>query len=206
MSGGTTAVTLAVTAIATAASMYAQYQGQKTQEKSAKAAAEYNAQVAENEAAAQEQLARNEMSKGIADRERQQRAAARQMGEMRANMGASGFEMDTGSMSSLLAESAEEHQYDSNIITQNAAQAAWQHQVARTGALNNQGFANWQGDNAGSGKAGTYLGMGGTLLSGIAGGIGQYNQLSQVKPAGAQTQNTYWDRALQQNVSSPVRH
>ena len=31
--------------------MYAQYQGQKTQEKSAKAAAEYNAQVAENEAA-----------------------------------------------------------------------------------------------------------------------------------------------------------
>lgn len=57
-------------------------------------------QVAENEAAAQEQLARNEMSKGIADRERQQRAAARQMGEMRANMGASGFEMDTGSMSS----------------------------------------------------------------------------------------------------------
>ena len=194
MSGGTTAVTLAVTAIATAASMYAQYQGQKTQEKSAKAAAEYNAQVAENEAAAQEQLARNEMSKGIADRERQQRAAARQMGEMRANMGASGFEMDTGSMSSLLAESAEEHQYDSNVIMQNAAQAAWQHQVARTGALNNQSFANWQGANADSGRTGTYLGMGGTLLSGIASGIGTYNQYK------------YWDRALQQNVSSPVRH
>lgn len=206
MSGGTTAVTLAVTAIATAASMYAQYQGQKTQEKSAKAAAEYNAQVAENEAAAQEQLARNEMSKGIADRERQQRAAARQMGEMRANMGASGFEMDTGSMSSLLAESAEEHQYDSNVIMQNAAQAAWQHQVARTGALNNQSFANWQGANADSGRTGTYLGMGGTLLSGIASGIGTYNQFSQVKPSGAQTQNKYWDRALQQNVSSPVRH
>lgn len=202
MSGGTTAVTLAVTAIATAASMYAQYQGQK----SAKAAAEYNAQVAENEAAAQEQLARNEMSKGIADRERQQRAAARQMGEMRANMGASGFEMDTGSMSSLLAESAEEHQYDSNVIMQNAAQAAWQHQVARTGALNNQSFANWQGANADSGRTGTYLGMGGTLLSGIASGIGTYNQFSQVKPSGAQTQNKYWDRALQQNVSSPVRH
>lgn len=206
MSGGTTAVTLAVTAVATAASMYAQYQGQKTQEKSAKAAAEYNAQVAENEAATQQQLAQNEIQKGIADKERQQRAAARQMGEMRAGIGASGFEMDTGSMSSMLAESAEEHQYDLNIITQNAAQAAWQHQVARTGALNNQGFANWQGDNAGSSKTGTYLGMGGTLLSGIAGGIWQYNQLSQVKPAGATTQNQYWDRALQQNVSSPVRH
>ena len=206
MSGGTTAVTLAVTAIATAASMYAQYQGQKTQEKNAKAAAAYNAQVAENEAATQQQLAQNEISKGIADKERQQRAAARAMGEMRANMGASGFEMGSGSNVSLLAESAEEHQYDSNVITQNAAQAAWQHQVARTGALNNQGFANWQGENAGSGRTGTYLGMGGTLLSGIASGIGTYNQFNQVNPSGAQNQNKYWDRALQQNVSSPVRH
>ena len=195
MSGATTAVTLAVTAVATAASMYAQHQGQKAQEKSANASAAYNAQVAENEAATQQQLAQNEISKGIADRERQQRAAARQMGEMRAGIGASGFEMDTGSMVSLLGESAEEHQYDSNIITQNAAQAAWQHQVARTGALNNQGFANWQGENATSGRAGTYLGMGGTLLSGIAGGIGQYNQLNKVKPAGETTQNKFWDRA-----------
>ena len=119
MSGATTAVTIATTVIATAASMYAQYEGQKAQEKSAKASAAYNAQVAANEAATQQQLAQNEISKGIADKERQQRQAARAMGEMRANMGASGFEMDTGSMVSLLDESAVEHQYDSNIIRQN---------------------------------------------------------------------------------------
>lgn len=206
MSGGTTAVTLAVTAIATAASMYAQYQGQKTQEKSAKAAAEYNAQVAENEAAAQEQLARNEMSKGIADRERQQRAAARQMGEMRANMGASGFEMDTGSMSSLLAESAEEHQYDSNVIMQNAAQAAWQHMVGVTAADNNKSFANWQESNADSGRTGSYLGMGGTILGGISSGIGAYNSLSQTAKPATGGGNQYWDRALGQYTSTPVRH
>ena len=185
MSGGTTAVTLAVTAIATAASMYAQYQGQKTQEKSAKSAAEYNAQVAENEAATQQQLAQNEIQKGIADRERQQRAAARSMGEMRAGMGASGFEMDTGSMVSLLDESAVEHQYDSNIIRQNSEQAAWQHMVGVTAANNNQAFAQYQGDNAGSGRTGTYLGMGGTLLGGVASGLNTYDKWKQTQtPAG----------------------
>ena len=187
MSGATTAVTIGLMAVSTALTVAGKMQAQKTQEKSAKAAAKYNAQVAENEAATQQQLAQNEISKGIADKERQQRAAARQMGEMRAGIGASGFEMSSGSMVSLLGESAEEHQYDSNIITQNAAQAAWQHQVARTGALNNQGFANWQGENAGSGKAGTYLGMGGTLLSGIAWGTGQYNKVKKPTPTGVNT-------------------
>lgn len=185
MSGGTTAVTLAVTAISTAVSMYAQNQQQKAQERSAKASAAYNAQVAENERATQEQLAQNEISKGIADRERQQRAAARQMGEMRANMGASGFQMDTGSMVSLLDESAAEHQYDSNIISQNAAMAAWQHQVGATNAQNNLNYANWQSANADSGRAGNNLAMAGTLLGGIAQGVGQYNALSSTStPAG----------------------
>ncbi|MDL2267175.1 hypothetical protein LJC46_04210 [Desulfovibrio sp. OttesenSCG-928-G15] len=165
----------------TALSMAGQYQQQRTQEKSAKAAAEYNAQVAENEAATQKQLAQNEIQKGVADKERQQRQAARQMGEMRANMGASGFQMDTGSMASLLEESATEHQYDSNIIRQNSEQAAWQHMVGVTGANNNRAFAQYQGDNADSGKLGTYLGMGGTLLGGIAGGMGKYNAWQSTK-------------------------
>lgn len=167
------------TLAATALSMAGQYQQQRTQEKSAKAAAEYNAQVAENEAATQQQLAQNEISKGIADRERQQRQAARAMGEMRAGMGASGFQMDTGSMVSLLDESATEHQYDSNIIRQNSEQAAWQHMVGVTAANNNQAFAQYQGDNAGSGRTGTYLGMGGTLLGGVASGISGYNKWQQ---------------------------
>jgi hypothetical protein len=155
--------------------MYSQSQAQKAQEKSVRASAEYNAQVAENEAATQEQLARNEISKGIADRERQQRAAARAMGEMRANMGASGFELDSGSNLSLLAESAAEHQYDSNVIDQNAAMAAWSHRAQAAGALNQQSYANWQYDNADAGRGATNLAMAGTLLGGIGQGIGQYN-------------------------------
>lgn len=164
------------TLASTALSMAGQYQQQQAQEKTAKNAAEYNAQVAENEAATQQQLAQNEIQKGVADRERQQRAAARQMGEMRANMGASGFQMDTGSVASLLGESATEHQYDSNIIRQNSEQAAWQHLVGVTSANNNQAFAEYQGRNATSGRTGAYLGMGGTLLGGIGSAIGNANK------------------------------
>lgn len=178
-----TVASIAVTAISTGVGMYAQQQAQAAQERSAKAAATYNAQVAENEAATQRQLAQNEISKGIADRERQQRQAARAMGEMRANMGASGFEMDSGSNLSLLAESAQEHQYDSNVIMSNANQAAWQHLVAANSAQNQQGFYNWQRSNAGSGQTATNLAMAGTLLGGIGQGIGIYNNYQKNKPS-----------------------
>lgn len=174
-------VMVAATLASTALTMSAQAQAQAAQERSAKAAAAYNAQVAENEAATQRQLAQNEISKGIADRERQQRQAARAMGEMRANMGASGFEMDSGSNLSLLSESAQEHQYDSEVIMSNANQAAWQHLVAANTAQNQQGFYNWQGSNAGAGQGATNLAMAGTLLGGIGKGIGLYNNYSQQK-------------------------
>lgn len=199
-----TVASIAVTAVSTAVGMYAQNQAQRTQAQSARAAAEYNAQVAANEAATQQQLARNEIQKGVADRERQQRQAARAMGEMRANMGASGFEMDSGSNESLLAESAQEHQYDSRIIMSNANQAAWQHLVGATAATNQQTFADWQGKNAGSDSGANKLAMAGTLLGGIGTGIGQYNDWSKTNPSGGNKQ--YWDRALGQYVSQPVRH
>ncbi len=200
------AVSIAATAASTAVGMIAQSQAQQAQEKSAKAAATYNAQMAENEAATQQELAKNEISKGIADRERQQRQAARAMGEMRANMGASGFEMDSGSNLSLLAESAAEHQYDSAVITSNSEQAAWQHQVSALSATNQKGLADWQYANASSGRGAAQLGMAGTLLGGIGSAIGTYNQWAKVTPSAGGATNQYWDRALQQHVSSPVKH
>ena len=168
-------VGMAVSALSTGVQMYAQSEQQKAQERSARAAAEYSAQTAENEAASQRGLARNEIAKGIADRERQQRQAARAMGEMRANMGASGFEMDSGSNLSLLAEKAAEHQHDSAVIASNAEQAAWLHEAAAVNASNQAGMHNWQAANAGSGKSVSQLGMVGTLLGGLGAGIGQYN-------------------------------
>jgi len=183
MSGYATAAAIVVSVATTAVSMYAQQQQAQQQQAAQEKMAAYNAQIAANEAATQEQLARNEISKGIADRERQQRDAARKMGEMRANMGASGFEMDSGSNLSLLAESAQEHQYDSNVIMSNANQAAWQHLVAANSAQNQQGFYNWQGSNAGAGQGATNLAMAGTLLGGIGNGIGIYNNYQKNNPS-----------------------
>jgi hypothetical protein len=161
--------------------MAGQAQQQAYQKDAAEQQARYNAQAAENEAATQQALAKNEISKGIADRERQQRQAARAMGEMRAQMGASGFTLDSGTNQSLLMESAQEHQYDSSVINSNAAQAAWQHLVGATGAQNNAAFAQWQGNAAGGGSSA--LGMAGTLLGGLGTTIGQYNQYSLLKKA-----------------------
>jgi hypothetical protein len=168
--------------ISTAVGMYGQAQAQKAQEASARASAQYNAQIAENEMATRQQLAQNEIARGVADKERQQRQAARAMGEMRANMGASGFEMDSGSNVSLLAESAAEHQYDSNVISQNAAMAAWQQQSAGVSALNDKNYFNWQEANASSGRGAANLAMAGSLLGGIGTGIGQYNDWAKLQP------------------------
>jgi hypothetical protein len=181
-----TALTIGATVLSTGLSMYGQYQAGKAQESSAKASARYNAQAAEDEAATRLQLARNEIAKGAADRERQQRQAARAMGEMRAGMAASGFEMDSGSNLSLLAESAAEHQHDSNIITRNAAMAAWQQQVQGTSALNDQNYYNWQESNSGTGGA-AGLAMAGSLLGGIGAGIGRYNDWAGLQPSGTKT-------------------
>ena len=168
-------------AASAALTMISQGMAQRAQKKSTRAAAEWNAQSAANEAAMHQQQANQEIAKGVADRERQQRAAARAMGEMRANMGATGFEMDSGTNLSLLAESAGEHQYDSAVITSNAEQAAWQHQVSAINATNQQSLFDWQKANASSGRNAALVGMGGTLLGGIGAGIGQHNQTKALK-------------------------
>jgi hypothetical protein len=177
----TIAASIAATVMSTAVTMYAQNEAQNAQANATRKAAQYNAQVAENQAAAQESLARNEEAKGIADRERQQRAAARAMGAMRAGMGASGFEMDSGTNLSLLSESAEEHQYDSNVIMSNAAQAAWQRRAGVTAAQNEVSWAQYQMDNADSGRNAAWLAMGGSLLGGLGRGIGQYNDWTKTQ-------------------------
>ena len=191
-----TIATLAVTAVSTAVSMYAQNQQGKQQAKAATASAEYNLQVAENEKATQQQLAQNEVAKGIADRDRHMRNVSRQQGEMTSMLAASGFEIDSGSSLSMLGESAEEAQYDANIITQNADRAAWQHQVGMTALDNQTSMLSYQKANAKPDTASSLIGMGGTLLGGIATGMGQYNGYKATQSAkaatGAATPGFHW--------------
>lgn len=197
----TSAVSMGLAALSTAASMYGQHQQQKTASKAATAQAEYNAQVAANEQATQQQLAQNEVAKGVAERDRLLRQASRQQGEATSMLAANGFALDSGSNISLLAEGAEEAQYDANIVTQNASMAAWQHQVGATKAGNDISMFDYQKKQANSGSS--MLSLGGTLLGGIAAGLGQY---SQYKATAGKATGGYYDPALQKTVASPVRH
>lgn len=180
-----TIATLSVTALSTALAVTSQVAQGNEQKKAARASAEANSQAAADEAATQRQLAQNEIAKGEADRTRQARAAAQRQGELGSALGASGFTMDSGSSLSLLADSAGEEQYDMSVITQNAAQSAWQHQVAATKATNAQSMYDYQKKNSGNGLS-TALGVGGTILGGVANGLGQYNGYSNSKTAGNQ--------------------
>ncbi|MDR2946431.1 MAG: hypothetical protein LBV79_06775 [Candidatus Adiutrix sp.] len=161
-------------AVASAASKFVEY---RQQTKAAKASADYNAAIAADQAEVSKALARNEIAKGDADRERAMRASARQMGEMRSQLGASGFEMDSGSGLSLLAESAQEQQYDANIITNNAATAAWQHEANANSALNNQSWYKYQRQQSKGSALAVGLGVGGSILGGIGGAMAQHQML-----------------------------
>jgi hypothetical protein len=151
-------------------------QQQRAQEKAAKDAAEYNAQVAANEIQTRRQLAQAEIAKGAAERDRAARSGLRTMGQMRSTMAASGFEIDTGSNLSLLGESAQELQYDANVIDQNTAMSVWQQQAGMTSAQNQADFSRYQASQASAGKTGSILSAAGTLLGGIGYGLGKYSE------------------------------
>lgn len=174
---------LAMSALSTGVGMYAQSEQQRAAQKAANDQAEYNSQVAAQQQATQEQLAQNEVAKGISERDRFLRNASRQQGDAASMLAAGGFAMDSGSALSLLGESAEEAQYDADIISQNANMAAWQHQMGATSAANDRSMFAYQKANAGSGKTASMLGMGGTLLGGIASGMKMYNEWDKTTPA-----------------------
>ena len=180
MSGGTTAVSIAVTAISTAMAMAAQEQQRRMQQNAMNAQAKSQAQALENEKAVKHEQAQNELAKGEVERTRQQREAMRRQGEAVAGMGASGLTLDSGSNLSMLGESMEEAQHDSNIITGNANQAAWRQQVDINGLGNQQAMLSSQTKNASTGP--DWLGLGGTLLGGISGGMKQWNAYKKPTP------------------------
>lgn len=166
---------LAVTAFSTIASAAGKFIEYRQETKAAQASADYNAAIAADQARTSRALAQNEIAKGEADRTRLLRSAAREQGEMRSQLGASGFEMDSGSGLSLLAESAQEHQYDANIVSQNAAMSAWQHEADANKALNNQNWFKYQRQQSKGSPLAQALGIGGSILGGIGSAMERLN-------------------------------
>ena len=168
---------VALTVASTLGGTASQFYNYQQQTRSAQASADYNSQIAADQARTAQALAQNELAKGEADRTRFLRNATREQGDLRSLLGGSGFEMDTGSSLALLGESAQEWQYDANIGSQNAAMAAWQHKANANAALNEQGFYNYQMNNSRGSALAQGLGMTGSLLGGLGQAMPQYNNL-----------------------------
>jgi hypothetical protein len=188
------AVGLAISLAGTALSAVNQYRQGKAQAQAAQQAANYNAQVAANEQATQQQLAQAELQKGAEERNRVVRAGLAKQGEMAGGMGAKGFALDSGSNLSLLAQSAEEIQQDVSMTNQNANMAAWNHLAQATRAGNEGAFARYQGRLA-SQDNGRTLGLVGTVLGGIGQGVSGYYD---IKGSGTQAGPVNLNQALGQ--------
>jgi len=177
---GPAAVALGVMVAASVMQASAQHQQAKAQAGAARAAGEYNAQVAALEAQNQRSLAQAEIEKGIEERNRVLRAGMAKQGEMAAGMGASGFSLDQGTNLSLLGQSAEEIQHDASMVTQSSKMAAWERMAGATRAENEGAFALFSGQNqAKQAKAGLGLSMAGTVLGGLGQGLGAYYAIAQ---------------------------
>ena len=154
---------------------FAQQQQQQAQAQAARAAANWNAQVLDQDAQTSRLLAMAELAKGADDRSRLTRAGLANQGAMAAHMGASGFEMDSGTNLNLLGQNAEEIAHDASTVTHNANVAAWQHETAANRAKNEAAFARQQGILAGNSNSN--LAMAGTFLGGIGQGLSGYYQI-----------------------------
>lgn len=181
---GITAASLAVTAISTAVSMAAQQQQAKQQKSAAQAQADYQQAALDNEIAMQEAQAQDAIARGVNEKNRQQRNAARLMGEQRAMLANAGVELSSGTALDMLGESAMEAQYDSTTIMQNANREAWGHSVSANNALNEKGLVAANLSNtkkAANTSAG--FGMGSSFLSGLGTAMGQYNDWKKTQSA-----------------------
>ena len=169
---------LAATLASTVMSVMAQRQQANAQAAAAQQAANYNAQVAANEAETQRNLAMAEMQKGADERNRVIRAGLAKQGEIASGMGASGFVLDQGTNLSLLGQSAEEIQHDVSITNQNTAMNAWNHLAGAQRARNEGALAQFQGRaKSAQTLAGSKLGLAGTVLGGLGQGLTGYYKI-----------------------------
>jgi hypothetical protein len=127
-----------------------------------KAAANYQRQVADNNATASRQAA-------VADERRQRMLASKQLGQMRANYAASGLSMD-GSPEDVLADSATNAELDVLIIRSNGENRA-------RGYQSDSNLSRMRGDSAAESG---YLSAAGTLLGGAAKTYDHYQSLNRV--------------------------
>lgn len=161
---------LAVSVLGTGMSVYVQAQ----QANAANAQAEYQSQVAANNAKTAEMEAQYAEQQGERNAEAQRRKTAIMIGAQRARMGASGVVADTGSFLDLSLDTAKMGELDAMALQEEGELAAWR---ARAQGTNYRA----QSTLYGASKTSPWASATGTLLSGLGhAGMGYYSMTKGV--------------------------
>lgn len=135
----------------------------------------FNAQVSEQNALIAEQKGRWAAETGNQDVAASQMKTAAKVGSIKANQGASGVEIGTGSNADVITSTKEIGALDALTIRSNAARQAYGYTTEAYSDRTQEQLDKMAADN--STKAG-YIGAGTTLLSGVAKGEQYYNHLN----------------------------
>jgi hypothetical protein len=114
--------------------------GQYQQQQSANKQAQYQAQVAENNALTQKRLADYALEKGRLDEQRQRLQTARLKGQQRLGYAAAGVDMADGSPLDTLEDTAAMGELDALNVRHGAALDAWQHEAGASDAFAQAGL------------------------------------------------------------------
>lgn len=178
------ALPLVLTAVSTAVGAYGAY----SQAQAQKSAANYQADIDEQNAKIQERNAQDVEARGRDEQDRYRRRLAQLMGSQRAQLAGTGADL-SGSALDLLADTAGEGRRDVAVIEQNTARSAYE---TRIGAMSSQQQAN-MGRATASG-INPLMEAAPTLLNGASQFASQWNTFSPsggTKPAASP-----WGRSM----------
>jgi hypothetical protein len=162
--------TVVVTAVASAVMQGIQA---KNAAQAAKQAADYNAQVANNNAIIDAQQRSSTLQQGEAEAHKSMRDQAQMIGAQRAQMAANGIDLTQGSAQDLLASTKFLGGIDVNTIQSNAARQAWGYEVQGMNDKNAATMETWKANSINPSQIGA-MAAGQSLLSSIGGAASSY--------------------------------
>ena len=145
----------------------------KNQAEAERSAAEYNAQVANNNATIANQQRSSILQQGDVEAQNEMRKQAQMIGEQRAQMSANGIDITQGSAQDILASTKFLGGIDVNTIQSNAARQAWGYEVQSMNDKSTAVMETWKANSINPSQIGA-MAAGSSLLSSIGSAASSY--------------------------------
>jgi hypothetical protein len=164
---------LTAVAVTTIASAVMQGIQAKNAAQAERNAAEFNAQVANNNAIIAAQQRSSTLQQGEVEAHKSMRDQAQMIGAQRAQMAANGIDLTQGSAQDILASTKFLGGIDVNTIQSNAARQAWGYEVQGMNDKNAATMETWKANSINPSQIGA-MAAGSSLLSSIGGAASTY--------------------------------